>query len=163
VAFRVGAVPRVVFAFSTIFVSIPTGPPGAGGDGLRGEVGRASKDFPGDVVGRTGDLGWLREFADLGERTCEGWSLAREVVRAGGCGGPLGRFLGFSISSFSLSVVISSLVLLAGSWEPSTESIPQAFCKSLWRWTGACLLLLYQVLRWGLSFRRRCPCYRTRL
>lgn len=101
------AAPRVGFAAGTMFVRIAAAPPaGAGGDGLSGEMGRASIDFPGDV--RPGERGRARELADLGERTCP-WSFALEVVRAGGSGGPRTRFLGFSISSFSLSVVISSL------------------------------------------------------
>lgn len=110
---RVGAAARVVFAFSTMFVRILAAPPeGAGAAGLRGETGRASKDLPGDTADRTGERGRVREFADRGERTWEGWTL--DVVRAGGMGGPRGLFLGFSMSSFSLSIAeISSLVLSA--------------------------------------------------
>lgn len=108
VAFRVAA-PRVVFAFSTIFVRIPAAPPTiVGATGLRGETGRASCDLTGDAAVRTGDRGIEREFADLGERTCDGLRLALEVVRAG-TAGPRARFFGFSISSFSLSTDISSL------------------------------------------------------
>ena len=108
-----GAAARVVFAFSTMFVRILAAPPeGAGAAGLRGETGRASKDLPGDTAGRIGERGRVREFADRGERTWEGWTL--DVVRAGGTGGPRGLFLGFSMSSFSLSIEeISSLILSA--------------------------------------------------
>jgi hypothetical protein len=103
------AMPRVVLAFSTMFVRILAAPPDeAGTAGLSGEGGR---DTPvlGGTVGRIGDLGSVREFADLGERTWSGWRLTRDVVRSGGCGGPRVLFFGFSMSSFSLSVVISSL------------------------------------------------------
>ena len=104
---------RVDFAFSTMFVNIPAAPPdGTGADGLSGETGRARKDFAGEA-GRIGERGRVREFADRGERTCEGWILAREVVRAGGIGGPRILFLGFSISSFSLSTDTSSLGLVS--------------------------------------------------
>jgi hypothetical protein len=97
VAFRVAA-PRVVFDFSTIFVRIPAAPPtGVGATGLRGEMGRASWDRTGETAVRTGDRGKEREFADLGERTWEGCSFSREVVRAGTTG-PRARFLGFSMS-----------------------------------------------------------------
>ncbi len=110
VTFFVAAAPRVDFAFSTIFVRIPAAPPaGAGAVGFNGDTGRAKYDFPGDMAGRIGDRGKVREFVDLGEWTCDGWTF-RDVVRAGGTG-RLARFLGFSISSFSLSalVEISSL------------------------------------------------------
>jgi hypothetical protein len=111
VAFRVAA-PRVVLVFSTIPVRIPAAPPtGVGATGLRGETGRASWDLTGETAVRTGDRGIEREFADLGERTWEGCSLSREVVRAETTG-PRTRFLGFSISSFSLSTEMSSLVMI---------------------------------------------------
>ena len=56
----------------------------------------------------------MREFAERGERTWDGWMLAREeVVRTGGEGGTRGRFLGFSISSFSLSTDMSSLCTIS--------------------------------------------------
>jgi len=101
---------RVDFAFSTMFVNIPAAPPvGTGADGLSGETGRARKDFAGEA-GRIGERGRVREFAERGERTCEGWILARDVVRAGGMGGPRTLFLGFSMSSFSLSMDTSSLI-----------------------------------------------------
>ena len=104
---------RVDFAFSTMFVNIPAAPPvGTGADGLSGETGRARKDFAGEA-GRIGERGRVREFAERGERTCEGWILARDVVRAGGMGGPRTLFLGFSMSSFSLSMDTSSLVLVS--------------------------------------------------
>lgn len=73
VTLRVAAAPRVVFAFSTMFVRILAAPPaGTGAVGLRGDMGRASSDFPGDVPVRTGERGRVREFADRGERTWEG-------------------------------------------------------------------------------------------
>lgn len=59
-----------------------------------------------------GDRGRVLELADRGERTCDGASFAREVVRAGGMGAARALFFGFSISSFSLSVP-SVLFLLA--------------------------------------------------
>jgi hypothetical protein len=115
VIFRLAAVPRVVLAFSTMFVSMPAAPPeGVGTFGFRGERGRARYDLPGEFAGRTGETGSARELADRGESTCDGWSFARDVVRSGGAGGPRIRFLGFSISSFSWSTVISSLDILAG-------------------------------------------------
>jgi hypothetical protein len=71
-AFRV-AVPRVAFAFSTIFVRIPAAPPdGTGAVGLSGDTGRARPDFAGS--GRIGECNNVREFADLGDSTCEGLS-----------------------------------------------------------------------------------------
>jgi hypothetical protein len=98
-------------------VSIPAAPPdGTGAVGFSGETGRARKDFAGEAgVGLIGERGMDREFefAERGDRTCDGWRLAREVVRAGGSGGPRARFLGFERSSFSLSSSISSLNLLA--------------------------------------------------
>lgn len=101
---------RVDFAFSTIFVRIPAAPPeGTGAVGLSGEIGRARRDFVGEA-GRMGERGRVREFAERGERTCEACILARDVVRAGGMGGPRTLFLGFSISSFSLSTDMSSLM-----------------------------------------------------
>ncbi len=100
-------------AFSTIFVRIPAAPPeGTGADGLRGETGRARKDFAGEA-GRIGERGRVRELADRGERTWDGRILARDVVLAGGMGGPLTLFLGFSMSSFSLSIERSSLTVSA--------------------------------------------------
>jgi hypothetical protein len=70
VTLRVAAAPLVVFALSTIFVRILAAPPeGAGAAGLRGEMGRASIDFPGGTAGRTGERGRVREFAERGERT----------------------------------------------------------------------------------------------
>ena len=117
VAFLVVAAERVDFAFSTIFVSIPAAPPdGTGAVGFSGETGRARKDFAGDAgVGLIGERGMDLEFkfAERGERTCDSWRLAREVVRAGGSGGPRGRFLGFERSSFSLSRSISSLYFVS--------------------------------------------------
>jgi hypothetical protein len=97
--------PRVDFAFSTMLLRIPDAPPvGAEAAGFRGDpMGRARNDFVGEA-GRIGDLGRVREFADLGESTCEGSNFALEAVRVGGIGGPRARFLGLSISSFSLSI-----------------------------------------------------------
>jgi hypothetical protein len=135
VTFFVAAAPLVDFAFSTIFVRIPAAPPtGAGAVGFNGDTGRARYDFPGDITGLIGDRGKVREFADLGERTCEGWTF-RDVVRAGGTG-PLARFFGFSISSFSLSalVEISSLNHISKYAEDSILiNIPLPLCgTSLW-------------------------------
>ena len=111
VPFRVAA-PRVVFAFSTIFVRMLAAPPaGVGATGLSGEIGRARLDRAGETAVRAGERGIEREFADRGERTWDGCSLSREVVRVGTTG-PRARFLGFSISSFSLSTEISSLLTL---------------------------------------------------
>lgn len=122
VPFRVPA-PRVVFAFSTMFVRMDAAPPaGVGATGLRGDIGRASCDRAGEAAARTGDRGMEREFADRGERTCV-WSFSREVVLAGTIG-PRTRFFGFSISSFSLSTEMSSLLMLAGLWESIVGSIP---------------------------------------
>lgn len=60
------------FAASTMFVSIPAAPPEVtGAVGLSGDMGRASIDFPGEA-GRIGERGSVREFAERGERTCEG-------------------------------------------------------------------------------------------
>jgi hypothetical protein len=57
VAFRAAVALRPDFAFSTMPVRIPAAPPaGAGGEGFRGETGRARRDFSCDVLGRTGDL-----------------------------------------------------------------------------------------------------------
>lgn len=101
--------PRVVLAFSTMFVRIDDGPPTCvGATGFRGEMGRARCDRAGETAVRTGDRGREREFAERGERTWEGCSLSREVVRVGTIG-PRARFLGFSISSFSLSTEMASL------------------------------------------------------
>lgn len=103
VTFRV-TVALVVFAFSTILVSNPAAPPGGtGADGFKGEAGRARNDFCGDIGRAAGDRGSVRELADRGERTCDGWIFARDVVRAGGTGAARVLFFGFSISSFSLS------------------------------------------------------------
>lgn len=110
VIFRTAVVPLLAFAFSTIFVRVlAASHEGAGGNGFSGEAGLERYDFPG-VVGRTGDPGRVRELADRGERTWEVCSLFLDVVRAGGSG-PRARFLGFSTSSFSLSAIISSLVM----------------------------------------------------
>lgn len=96
-----------------MFVKRPAAPPeGTGAEGLRGETGRARRDFVGEA-GRIGERGRVRELAERGERTCDGWILARDVVRAGGMGAPLTLFFGLSMSSFSLSTEISSLELLA--------------------------------------------------
>jgi len=101
VTLRAAAVARVVLALSTMLDKIPAAPPvGTGAAGFNGEIGRANIDFNGG--GRIGERGNVREFADLGESTWAGSIF--EVVRAGGTGGPRGRFFGFSISSFSLSV-----------------------------------------------------------
>ena len=101
VTLRAAAVARVVLALSTMLDNIPAAPlVGTGAAGFNGESGRANIDFDGG--GRMGERGNVREFADLGESIWAGSSF--EVVRAGGAGGPRGRFLGFSISSFSLSV-----------------------------------------------------------
>ena len=49
---RVAAAPLVDFAFSTIFVRmLAAAPEGTGAVGLRGETGRARRDFPGDAAG----------------------------------------------------------------------------------------------------------------
>lgn len=107
--FRTCAGPLLAFAFSTMFVKMPAGPPGgAGGSGLRGETGRESCAFPG-IACRIGEPGSVRELADRGERTWDAGTLFLEVVRSPGIG-PLARFLGLSISSFSLSVIISPLL-----------------------------------------------------
>jgi hypothetical protein len=111
-AFRVAAAPRVDFAFSTMFVRIPAAAPpaGVGATGFNGDTGRARLDFAGDFW--AGERGMVREFADRGDRTWD-CSFALDVVRAGGTGAPRVRFLGFSMSSFSLSPEeISSLELL---------------------------------------------------
>jgi hypothetical protein len=110
VTFRGAGAPLLAFAFSTMFVRIPAAPPGgAGGNGLRGETGRARCAFPG-VVGRMGEPGSVREFADRGDRTWDVGTLFREVVRSAGTG-PRARFFGFSMSAFSLSTIISSLAV----------------------------------------------------
>ncbi len=131
VPFRVPTA-RVVFAFSTIFVRIPAAPPaGVGATGFKGETGRASWDLAGGTAARIGDLGIEREFAERGERTCEGWSFSREVVRVGTIG-PRARFFGFSMSSFSLSTDMSSLLGLAEHAKSRQENVPQAFLTALW-------------------------------
>ncbi len=108
VALRLAA-ERVVLAFSTMCVRIPAALSwGAGALGLRGETGRERKLFAGET-GRIGECGSVREFADLGERTCDGLMLTRDEVCTGGSGAPRSRFLGFSMSSFSLSIEISVL------------------------------------------------------
>jgi len=95
-----------------MFDRIPAAPPGgAGGSGLRGETGRERYGFPW-VVGLIGEPGSVRELADLGDRTWDAGTLFFDVVRSAGTG-PRARFLGFSMSSFSLSTVISSLLMLA--------------------------------------------------
>ncbi len=43
----------------------------AGRLGFRGEIGRETKVFVGEAE-RIGECGSVREFADLGERTCDG-------------------------------------------------------------------------------------------
>jgi len=69
VAFLVAA-PRVALAFSTMFVRMLAAPPDTtGAVAFRGEIGRARRDFPVGATGRIGDLGYVREFADRGERT----------------------------------------------------------------------------------------------
>ena len=101
-------------------------PDGTGAVDFNGETGRARNDFAGEVgVGLIGERGRDREFefAERGERTCDGWRLAREVVREGGSGGPRGRFLGFERSSFSLSGSISSLYFVS---------------RALWQGIGRC-------------------------
>lgn len=117
VTFRAAAPARVAFAFSTMFVRIPAAPPwGVGAVGLSGEMGRARKDFVGEA-GRMGERGRVREFAERGERMlfCAGLRRgAREVVRAGGMGGPFrSRFLGLAISSFSLLIERASLFCIS--------------------------------------------------
>jgi hypothetical protein len=52
--------PLFVLGFSNSSVRYPAA-------GFRGEIGLARKDFPGDIVGRIGDRGSVREFGDLGE------------------------------------------------------------------------------------------------
>jgi hypothetical protein len=116
-------------------------PAGVGATGLRGEMGRARCERAGEMAVRTGERGIEREFAEFaerGERTCEGWSLSREVVRVGTIG-PRTRFLGFSISSFSLSTEMSSLLQLAKAVE--------------WGW-GAYLNRFWP--RWGDGLARLC-------
>ena len=106
--FRAYAVPLLAFALSTMEVRMPAAPPGgAGGRGFIGETGRERCDLPG-VVGRTGEPGSVLELADRGERTCDAVTLFLDVVRSAGTG-PRTRFLGFSMSSFSLSVITSPL------------------------------------------------------
>lgn len=130
VAFLVAAA-RVAFVFSTILVRIPAAPPTiVGAAGLRGETGRASCDLTGDAAARTGDRGRVREFADRGERTCD-WRFGLEVVRAG-TAGPRARFLGFSISSFSLSIEISSLETIRNIVVFEFQDIPHALLAALW-------------------------------
>ena len=108
VAFRT-PVPRVALAFSTMLVSMPAAPPdGTGAEGLSGDIDRVRVDFGGSA-GRIGDRGSVREFADLGDNICDGATLPREAIRSGGTGSPRGFFFGFSRSSFSLSIDISSL------------------------------------------------------
>jgi len=69
VAFLVAA-PRVALAFSTMFVRMLAAPPvTTGAVALRGEIGRARRDFPVGTAGRIGDLGYVREFAERGEST----------------------------------------------------------------------------------------------
>jgi hypothetical protein len=107
-AFRTPA-PLVALAFSTMLVSIPAAPPdGTGAVGLSGEIGRVRADFAGSA-GRIGDRGSVREFADLGDNTCDGATFPREATRGGGAGPSRALFFGFSRSSFSLSIDISSL------------------------------------------------------
>jgi hypothetical protein len=113
VTFRGAVAPLPTFAFSTMFDRIPAAPPGGtGGNGLRGDTGRERYAFPG-VVGLIGEPGSVRELADRGERTWDVGTLFFDVVRSAGTG-PRARFFGFSISSFSLSTIISSLLSLAG-------------------------------------------------
>jgi hypothetical protein len=112
--FRVAVVPRVALAFSTILVRTPAASPvGAGAEGLSGETGRARFDFPGEVVGRFREAGKVRELADRGERIREGGRMARGTVRDGGPGAPRTSFLRLPMSSFSLSIIISSLGMSA--------------------------------------------------
>lgn len=123
--------PRVVLAFSTMFVRIDDGPPTCvGATGFSGEMGRARCDRAGETPVRAGDRGREREFAERGERTWEGCSLLWEVVRVGTIG-PRARFLGFSISSFSLSTEMASLLQLAEHIEPGKENIPQSLLTAL--------------------------------
>src|SRR2546421_701327 len=105
VIFRDTAV-RVDFAFSTMLLSTPTD-----AACLRGETGRARRDFGGDTGAgaRNGECGKERELEDLGERTCEGWSLAREGIRAVVV--VLVRFLGFGRVVASLSLAFSLSVV----------------------------------------------------
>jgi len=128
--FRVAA--RVDLAFSTMLVSIPAAPPaGVGATGLKGDIGRARLDFAGDA--RTGERGKVRELADRGDRTWD-CSFALDVVRAGGAGGPRGRFFGFSISSFSLSTEYISLLKMLVDIENRNafEVSPMTLLRLLW-------------------------------
>lgn len=94
--------------FPTILAGMPAAPPaGTVFVGFKGDTGRTSIGLLGE--GRIGDRGRVWEFAERGDRTWFIWIFARDVVRAGGAAAPRGRFLGFSMSSFSLSTEISSL------------------------------------------------------
>lgn len=180
VTLRVPAAPLVDFALSTIFVRMLAAPPeGTGAVGLRGETGRARRDFPGDTAGRTGERGSVREFADRGERTWDGWTL--DVVRVGGAGGPRGRFFGFSMSSFSLSVEDTSslslsvrpyqirVVILTSAVLCHAEELDWCACSfasvesGLWTATEAWLekfvLLIVQALKQSRCTSRAIPQY----
>ena len=64
--------------------------------GFRGDAGRELKDFWGEPkVGRIGDCGRVREFADLGERTVDGFGGRREAASLA----TFVLFFGFGIGS----------------------------------------------------------------
>ena len=69
----------------------------AGGSlGFNGDAGRELKVFCGDPgIGLIGDWGSVREFADLGERTVDGFGSRREAVVLA----TFVRFFGFGIGS----------------------------------------------------------------
>lgn len=74
---------------------------------LMGDTGRASPDFPGEIL--TGDCGYVRELCDFGESTLDGSTL-RDTAFAFAPAGPalvvvvLVRFLGRSRSSWMFSL-----------------------------------------------------------
>ena len=159
--FRACAGPLLAFAFSTIEVRMLAAPPGgAGGRGFIGETGRERYDLPG-VVGRTGEPGSVLELADRGERTCEAATLFLDVVRSPGIG-PRARFLGFSMSSFSLSVITSPLPSQQGNTNENMKGHTYAassrhgemgllaHCSGLARCCSQVVLLLQEMrMNWG--------------
>lgn len=80
-------------------------------EGFNGESGLPAKPLDGTPKGpRIGDCGRVRELFDFGERIV----LGSRMERVGAVSAPaFDLFLGFSMASFSLSVVLSAAIMIS--------------------------------------------------
>lgn len=116
-----------------------------GENGFKGEVGSAKYDFCGELSsGRIGDWGRVRELADLGERTVDGFVACRDFAVVA----ILARFLGLGITSidwapfsFSADSIASlRLVRFRGMGKKDIKNSPASLCASRSGrgcWTGS--------------------------